>query len=106
MKRQRKHYTPEEKLQKPISEDARKEGKLLPSRDPWHAILFYTIVEIIAEVVAKDTPSTSRMRHRKDYGNALGPVMIFEKEWTPWMKGERGFGESVQKVGDAVRGAC
>ena len=95
------------KLQKTISADARKEGKLLPRRDLWHAMLFYTTGEIVAEAVATDAPgylpyATSQGLWERSWP---GYPQIFEKEWRPWIKGERGFDESVQKVVDAVLAA-
>jgi hypothetical protein len=95
------------KLRRTISEDARKENKLLPRRDLWHALLFYTTGEIVAEAVAKDAPehvpyATSEGLWERSW---KGYPQIFEKEWTPWMKAERGFEESVQRVVDAVLSA-
>jgi hypothetical protein len=95
------------KLQRTISEDARKEGKLLPRKDLWHAMLFYTTGEIAAEAVAKDAPgyvqyATSEGLWERSW---QGYPQIFEKEWKPWMNGEGGFDESVQKVVDAVLAA-
>jgi hypothetical protein len=92
------------KLQKAISADARKEGKLLPRQDLWHAMLFYTTGEIVAGAVAKEAPghlpyATSEGLWERSWP---GYPQIFEKEWKPWMSGERGFDESVRKVVDAV----
>jgi hypothetical protein len=95
------------KLQRTISEDARKENKLLPRRDLWHAMLFYTTGEIVAEAVAKDAPghvpyATSEGLWERSWA---GYPQIFEKEWRPWVKGEGGFDESVQRVVDSVLAA-
>ncbi|HTB10985.1 MAG TPA: hypothetical protein VK752_05415 [Bryobacteraceae bacterium] len=95
------------KLQKTISDDARKEGKLLPQRDLWHALLFYTTGEIVAEAVAKDAPdhvpyATSQGLWERSWP---GYPHIFEREWKPWLKGERDFDEAVRKVVDAVLAA-
>jgi hypothetical protein len=95
------------KLQNRISEDVRAEGKLLPRRDLWHAMLFYTTGEIVAQAIAKDTTrhvpyATSQGLWERSWPNY---PHIFEKEWKPWMTGERGFDESVQSVVDAVLGA-
>jgi hypothetical protein len=94
------------KLQKTISDDARKEGKLLPRRDLWHALLFYTSGEIVAEAVAKDAPGYVPYATAQGLWDRSWPgyPKIFEREWRPWMKGERGFEESVQRVVDAVFG--
>ena len=92
------------KLQKTISEDVRKEGKLLPRRDLWHAMLFYTTGEIVAEAVAKEAPGHVPYATSQGLWERAWPgyPQIFEKQWKPWMKGERGFDECVQKVVDAV----
>jgi hypothetical protein len=95
------------KLQKAISEDVRREGKLLPRRDLWHAVLFYTTGEIVAEAVAKDSPghvpyATSQGLWERSW---RGYPQIFEKEWRPWMKGEHSFDETVHRVVDAVLAA-
>jgi hypothetical protein len=73
------------KLQKAISEDLRREGKLLPRPDLWHAMLFYTTGEIVAEAIAKDTPghlpyATSQGLWERSWPNY---PQIFEKEWKP-----------------------
>jgi len=95
------------RLRKTISERARKEGNLLPRQDLWHAMLFYTTGEIVAEAVVKDVPGhvPSAMSHGLWERSWPGYPQIFEREWKPWMKGMRGFDESVQKVVDAVLAA-
>lgn len=88
------------KLQKTISEDARKKGKLLPRHDLWHALLFYTTGEIVADVVSKEAPghvayATSHGLWERSWPNY---PQIFEKDWKPWMEGHAGFNEAVEKV--------
>jgi hypothetical protein len=92
------------KLQKTISEDVRNKGKVLPRRDLWHSMLFYTTGEIVAEAVAQDTPSHIPYATSQDLWERSWPgyPQIFETEWKPWMRGERRFDESVRKVVDAV----
>lgn len=92
------------KLRKTILQDARKEGRLLPRQDLWHAMLFYTTDEIVAEAVAKDTPGHVPYATLHDLWGRSWPgyPQIFEREWKPWMNGERGFDEAVQRVVEAV----
>jgi hypothetical protein len=96
-----------DKLQKAISRDASRKGKLLPRRDLWHAMLFYTTGEIVAEAVAKDAPGYAPYATAEGLWERswTGYPQIFEKEWRPWMQGWRGFDESVQGVVDAVLAA-
>jgi hypothetical protein len=94
------------KLQRAISDDVRKRDELLPRTDLWHALLFYTTGEIVAEAAAKDSPgyipyATSHGLWDRSWP---GYPEIFEKQWKPWMRGERGFDESIQSVVDAVLG--
>ena len=92
------------KLQETISGDVRRGGKLLPRRDLWHAMLFYTTGEVVAEAVAKDAPGHVPYATSQGLweGAWRGYPQIFENEWKPWMKGERGFDECVQKVVEDV----
>ncbi len=94
------------KLQKTILEEAHKKGKRLPRRDLWHAMLFYTTGEIVAEAAANDAPTqVPYATSQKLWEVWPGYPQIFEKQWKPWMKGEGGFEESVQRVVDAVLAA-
>jgi len=92
------------KLQKTISDDARRRGKLLPRRDLWHAMLFYTTGQIVADAVAKDAPGHVPYAASQGLWERSWPgyPQIFEKEWQPCMKGERRFDDCAQNVVDAV----
>ena len=95
------------KLQKAVSDYARRKDELLPQQDLWHAMLFYTTGEIVTNAVANDAPG--RIPYATSQGlwarSWPGYPQIFEKEWKPWMKGELGFDESVQRVVDSVLAA-
>jgi hypothetical protein len=82
-----------DRLEHAISAECRKQNLLLPRRDLWHAVLFYTAGEVVR-------------RHLGDYTSYAGknglwkrawPMYIgaLEKDWQPYLDGKVPFDSAV-----------
>ena len=69
-----------------LTEICRRSNKLLPKRDLWHAILFYTTGEIIKGHLKQYIPYA----YQNELWNRAWPMYInyLDKDWQPYLKGE------------------
>jgi hypothetical protein len=83
-------------LEKSISEECRRQNVLLPRRDLWHAVLFYTTGEIVRR----------RLRDYRPYAYSNGlwrkawPMYIvaLEKDWQLYLDGKFPFEAAVAQL--------
>ena len=83
-----------------ISQRVRSLRKLLPRRSLWHALLFYSTGEIVRQRVPNYVPYAARhglwQRAWPDHFEAL------EKEWKPYLEGDREFADAINALVDAL----
>ena len=89
-----------ERVRASISGRARSLGKLLPRKSLWHAVLFYSTGEIVRQRFPGYTPYA--MRHglwERAWPDHLGAL---EKEWQPYLDGQRDFDSAISALVDEL----
>lgn len=79
-----------------ISEICQQDNKMLPRRDLWHAVLFYTTGEVIRKHYKEYVPYA----YQNGLWEKAWPMYLpyLEKDWLPYIKGETTFENALKKL--------
>lgn len=82
-----------DRLEHAISAECRKQNLLLPRRDLWHAVLFYTAGEVVRRQLGDYTPYAEK----NGLWKRAWPMYIgaLEKDWQPYLDGKIPFDSAV-----------
>jgi hypothetical protein len=85
-----------QKVSDELSNQARARGKLWPRRDFWHALLFYTVGEVVKRELKDYTPYAVA---NKLYVNGWqdAPAAL-EKDWMPYIDGKIDLQTAIQRL--------
>lgn len=81
------------KLERAISDECKRQNVLLPKKDLWHAVIFYTTGEFVRRDFSDYTPYA--------YQNGLwkrawpGYIASLERDWKPYLDGQVSFDAAV-----------
>jgi hypothetical protein len=83
-------------LQRAILEECKKQGVLLPRRDLWHAVIFYTTGELVRRRIAGYVPYA----YKNGLWNHAWPMYIgpLERDWKPYLDGQSPFDVAVRTL--------
>ena len=95
-----------ENLNRAISDECRRRGKLIP-RDLWHAVIFYTTGEIVLREITLGSPKDSpQVSEYQPYGARYGLFMrgwsqylpMLQMSWQPYLDGRIQFDAAVSRM--------
>ena len=88
------------KVRASISERARSLGKLLRRKSLWHAVLFYSTGEVVRQRVPGHTPYA--VKHGLWERAWPDHLAVLEKEWKPYLDGNREFDAAIGALVEAL----
>ena len=89
-----------DKVRAAISQRTRSLGKLLPRKSLWHAVLFYSTGEIVREGIPGYTPYA--LKHGLWERAWPDHLDVLEREWKPYLDGDRDFEAAIEALVDGL----
>ena len=89
-----------ERVQASISQRTRSLGMLLPRKSLWHAVLFYSTGEVVRERIPGYTPYA--LKHGLWERAWPAHLDVLEREWKPYLEGNRRFEAAIEALVDAL----
>lgn len=89
-----------ERVQESISQRTRSLGMLLPRKSLWHAVLFYSTGEVVRERIPGYTPYA--LKHGLWERVWPAHLDVLEREWKPYLKGNRQFEAAIEALVDGL----
>jgi hypothetical protein len=84
------------KLERAISGACQRQNVMLPRRDLWHAILFYTTGELVRREIPAYTPyATTNGLWKRAWPMYLEPL---QRDWRPYLEGKISFDAAITAV--------
>lgn len=84
------------KLERAITAECKQQNVLLPRRDLWHAVLFYTTGEIVRRALPNYVPyASANGLWKRAWPMYLDPL---EQDWRPYLDGKISFSSAVSAI--------
>ena len=89
-----------ERVQASISQRTRSLGMLLPRKSLWHAVLFYSTGDVVRERIPGYTPYA--LKHGLWERAWPAHLDVLEREWKPYLQGNRRFEAAIEALVDGL----